>query len=141
MTNKSFYGWYTEDGSESGEYGEKFDFDTKIEENITLYAKWVDYRAPRAEMPEEVEEDDYDADDNSESIEIENKFFDAEYIAKIKSKEIELEIESNIADEDFAQYVDRGVAKLKENLKSNFRDYDYYLSSFSMRRVFIWLSR
>ena len=136
LANKSFYGWYTEDGSESGEYGAKFDFDTKINENITLYAKWVDYRAPRAEMPEEVEEDDYDADDNSESIEIEHKFFDAEYIAKIKSKEVELEIESNIADEDFAQYVDRGVAKLKENLKSSFRDYDYYLES-QMKTILI----
>ena len=129
LATKSFYGWYTQDGSESGEYGDKFDFDTKVEENITLYAKWVDYRTPRAEMPEEVEEDDYDADNNDESIVLEAKFFDEEFIALIKSKEEELEIESNIADEDFNQYVDRGIAKLKENLKSSFRDYDYYLES------------
>ena len=129
FATKSFYGWYTQDGSESGEYGDKFDFDTKVEENITLYAKWVDYRTPRAEMPEEVEEDDYDADNNDESIVLEAKFFDEEFIALIKSKEEELEIESNIADEDFNQYVDRGIAKLKENLKSSFRDYDYYLES------------
>ena len=129
FATKSFYGWYTQDGSESGEYGDKFDFDTKVEENITLYAKWVDYRTPRAEMPEEVEEDDYDADNNDESIVLEAKFFDEEFIALIKSKEEELEIESNIADEDFSQYVDRGIAKLKENLKSSFRDYDYYLES------------
>ena len=130
LANKSFYGWYTQDGSESGEYGEKFDFDTKVESDITLYAKWVDYRAPRAEKPEEAEEDDYDADNDDESIVIEAKFFDEEFINKIKSKEEELdELESNIADADFNQYVDRGIAKLKENLKSNFRDYDYYLES------------
>ncbi len=129
LANKSFYGWYTQDGSESGEYGDKFDFSTKVDSNITLYAKWVDYRAPRAEMPEEVEEDDYDADNNDESIVLEHKFFDAEFIKSIKDKEEELEIESNIPDEDFAKYVDRGIAKLQENLKSNFRDYDYYLES------------
>ena len=130
LANKSFYGWYTQDGSESGEYGEKFDFDTKVEGDITLYAKWVDYRAPRAEMPEEAEEDDYDADNNDPSIVLEAKFFDEAFINDIKNKNEELdELESNIPDEDFAQYVDRGIAKLKENLKANFREYDYYLES------------
>ncbi|MBR7162427.1 MAG: InlB B-repeat-containing protein [Clostridia bacterium] len=129
LENKSFYGWYTQDGSESGEYGAKYDFSTKVEESITLYAKWVDYRAPRAEMPEEAEEDEYDADNNDESIVLEHRFFDAEFIQSIKDKEEELELESNIPDEDFSQYVDRGIAKLKENLKSNFREYDYYLES------------
>ncbi|MBO7326979.1 MAG: InlB B-repeat-containing protein [Clostridia bacterium] len=136
LANKSFYGWYTEDGSESGEYGEKFDFDTKVEENITLYAKWVDYRAPRAEKPEEAEEDDYDADLDDESIELEAKFFEEEFINAIKSKEEELEIELNIADEEFNQYIDRGIAKLQENLKSNFHDYDYYLDS-QMKTILI----
>ena len=130
LSNKSFYGWYTQDGSENGEYGDKFDFDTKVNETITLYAKWVDYRAPRAEMPEEEEEDDYDADNDDESIELEAKFFDEAFINAIKSKEEEMhDLESNIPDDEFAQYVDRGIAKLKENLKSNFRDYDYYLES------------
>lgn len=124
LANKSFYGWY-----EDEECTVKFDFGTKVEESITLYAKWVDYRAPRAEMPEEVEEDDYDADNNHESVAIEHKFFDAEFIKSIKDKEEELEIESNIADEDFNQYIDRGIAKLKEQLASTYRDYDYYLES------------
>lgn len=129
-TNFSFYGWYTQDGSESGDYGTKFDFDTVVNETITLYAKWVEYRTPRATMPEEEEDEhDFDADNNDPSIEIESKFFDAEYISRIKSKDVELTLESDIDDEDFANYVDRGIAKLKENLKSNFRDYDYYLEN------------
>ena len=128
-TDYSFYGWWTMDGSETGDYGTKFDFDTAVNETTTLYAKWVEYRAPRAEMPEEDEEEDYDADNNDPSVEIEAKFFDEAYINRIKSKDVELTLESNIADADFANYVDRGIAKLQENLKSNFRDYDYYLES------------
>jgi uncharacterized repeat protein (TIGR02543 family) len=128
--NFSFYGWYTQDGSESGDYGTKFDFDTAVNETITLYAKWVEYRAPRATKPEEEkDEHDFDADNNDPSIEIEAKFFDAAYVARIKSKDVELTLESNIDDEDFENYVDRGIAKLQENLKSNFRDYDYYLEN------------
>jgi uncharacterized repeat protein (TIGR02543 family) len=128
--NFSFYGWYTQDGSESGDYGTKFDFDTAVNETITLYAKWVEYRAPRATKPEEEkDEHDFDADNNDPSIEIEAKFFDAEYVARIKSKDVELTLESNIDDKDFENYVDRGIAKLQENLKSNFRDYDYYLEN------------
>lgn len=127
--NFSFYGWYTQDGSETGDYGTKFDFDTAVNETTTLYAKWVEYRAPRAEKPEEEDEEDYDPDNNDESIEIEAKFFDESYIERIKSKDVELTLESDIDDADFANYVDRGIAKLKENLESNFRDYDYYLES------------
>ena len=59
------------DGSETGDYGTKFDFDTAVNGTTTLYAKWVEYRAPRAEMPEEDEDEDYDADNNDSSIEIE----------------------------------------------------------------------
>ena len=127
--NYSFYGWYTKDGSESGDYGTKFDFDTTVDSTITLYAKWVEFRAPRAEMPEEEEEEDYDADNNDASVEIEAKFFDEAYINRIKSKDVELTLESDIPEDEFAAYVDRGIAKLKDNLKSNFRDYDYYLES------------
>ncbi len=127
--NFSFYGWYTMDGSESGDYGTKFDFDSAVNESVTLYAKWVDYRTPRAEMPEEEEDDDYDADNDDATVEIEAKFFDESYINRIKSKDVELTLESNIPDDKFENYVDRGVAKLKENLASNFRDYDYYLNS------------
>ena len=127
--NYSFYGWYTNDGSESGDYGTKFDFDTTVDSTITLYAKWVEFRAPRAEMPEEEEEEDYDADNNDASVEIEAKFFDEAYINRIKSKDVELTLESDIPEDEFAAYVDRGIAKLKDNLKSNFRDYDYYLES------------
>ncbi len=134
--NFSFYGWYTLDGSESGEYGAKFDFDAVVNADTTVYAKWVEYRAPRAEMPEEEEEDDYDADNNDPSVEIEAKFFEDSYVARIKSKEIELTLESDIDDEDFENYVDRGIAKLQENLASNFRSYDYYLQA-QMKTVLI----
>ena len=35
-----FLGWYTKDGTESGEWGEQFNFESEIKENTTLYAKW-----------------------------------------------------------------------------------------------------
>lgn len=120
----SFYGWYTDKACT-----EKFDFDTAVTSSFTLYAKWTEYRAPRTEMPEVTEEEDYDADDDSESITDKDKFFTDAYINKIKSKEIELETEVEITDDEFAQYVSDGIAQLKKNLASNFRDYEYYLEN------------
>ncbi len=39
-----FAGWYTQDGSETGEWGDLFDFtanDRTVDVNTTLYAKWI----------------------------------------------------------------------------------------------------
>lgn len=41
----TFAGWYTKDGSADGDWGEEFDFaanDGTIDEDTTLYAKWVE---------------------------------------------------------------------------------------------------
>lgn len=128
-TNFTFYGWFTQDGSSSGEWGEKFDFDTTVSSDITLYAKWVTYLAPRAERPEEEEVDDYDADlDDANAVEP-DKFFSDAYIAKLKNKEIELTSEIEIDDADYESYIDEGIATLRRNIESNFNDYDYYLNS------------
>ncbi len=37
-----FLGWYTKDGSETGEWGTKFDFKSAISENTTVYARWLE---------------------------------------------------------------------------------------------------
>lgn len=39
---KVFAGWFTKDGSTSGDWGEAFAVNTVITENIDLYAKWVE---------------------------------------------------------------------------------------------------
>ena len=68
----TFYGWYAaEDCS-----GEEFDFDTAITEAKTLYAKWVEYLAPRTVKPEADDEDeDYDPDVYIAETDIAPKFF------------------------------------------------------------------
>ena len=43
---KAFAGWFTKDGSETGDYGTEFVKDTVLIANMTVYAKWVD--APKA---------------------------------------------------------------------------------------------
>ncbi len=35
-----FLGWYTKDGTESGDWGDQFNFESEITQNTTLYAKW-----------------------------------------------------------------------------------------------------
>lgn len=39
---KVFAGWFTKDGSESGDYGTEFVKDTALTANTTVYAKWVE---------------------------------------------------------------------------------------------------
>lgn len=39
---KVFAGWFTKDGSESGDYGTEFVKDTVLTQNTTVYAKWVE---------------------------------------------------------------------------------------------------
>ncbi len=137
----AFYGWFTKNGSADGDWGTKFDFDnTAVDKSVTLYAKWVESKTAREVMPEEEEEDDYDPD--SDDVTVSERFFDGDfnanesYVAKLKSKEIELDIDVEIADEDFATYVDRGIAQLKKNITSNYRDYNYYLN-YEMKTLLI----
>lgn len=122
--NYTFYGWYTDKACTV-----KYDFSTKVTAGFTLYAKWVDYRTPRTEMPAAEEVDDYDADDDSESIVEESMFFSTEYIAKLTSKEVDLELDVDIPDDEYAGYINDGIADLKDNLASNYHDYEYYLQN------------
>lgn len=39
-----FGGWYTQDGSTSGDWGEEFNFNAPITGNTTVYAKWYEYQ-------------------------------------------------------------------------------------------------
>lgn len=42
---KAFAGWFTNDGSETGDYGTEFVKDTVLTANTTVYAKWVEPNA------------------------------------------------------------------------------------------------
>lgn len=42
---KAFAGWFTKDGSETGDYGEEFVKDTVLTQNTTVYAKWIEPNA------------------------------------------------------------------------------------------------
>ncbi len=119
----AFYGWYTDDA-----FATKYDFDAPVTENMTLYAKWIETRAARAIWTKE-EVDDYDADDDSESIVEAIKFFSDEYIEQLKSKEIDLDVNVNIEDDQWADYVLDGIAQVKKNISALYRDYDYFLDS------------
>lgn len=141
----TFYGWY--DNADFA--GEEFDFDTRITSKVTLYAKWAKYLAPRTELPEAEEEDDYDADDNSDSIVIADKFFDASYKAQLlddtsedslfTTKFLNSDFASKVDADDKVQalkgYVNEGLAELSDALKESlYRDsvedcYNYYLNS------------
>lgn len=118
-----FYGWYedsscndvdfvagkfetAEDGKTEYVSGE-FDFGTEIDENKTLYARWIETAAARTEMPEPAEEEDkddkdYDPDDDSETVVIAPYFFTEEYKATLAEK---------FADEDFVEKIDKDSDK------------------------------
>lgn len=144
----TFYGWYENkdfsgDKFEDGVYTSgEFDFDTKINNSIVLYAKWVEFTEARTEIPEVEEEDeedkDYDPDNDDPELKISPMFF---------SKEYQDTIEDEFKDEDFvekidsklnktlADYIEDGLAELKENIMSNtFKKsadecYEYYLGN------------
>lgn len=42
---KAFAGWFTKDGSETGDYGKEFVKDTVLTQNTTVYAKWIEPNA------------------------------------------------------------------------------------------------
>ncbi|MDE6302359.1 MAG: InlB B-repeat-containing protein, partial [Clostridia bacterium] len=101
----TFYGWYENDKFE----GDEFDFETAIPSNRTLYAKWVEYRAPRNEIPEVAEEDDYDPTD--ESVEISAKFYT--YASNKDSADYKEKIYEKFLEEE-------SVKTLKKNIFDNF---------------------
>jgi len=132
----TFYGWY-EDKNFSGE---EYDFKTKLNNNVNLYAKWVKYDAPRTEIPEEEEVDDYDPEDDT--VELSPKFFTEDYQAKLYDKladEKELvetiKVSSDKLEETLKKYIEDNMEKLETNLKKNLHKstkeqcYDYYFDS------------
>lgn len=144
----TFYGWYAnEDFS-----GAEFDFEkTAIDANVTLYAKWEKYVAPRTELPKAEEEDDYDPD-KDEGITIADTFFSDAYKAKLldsndteslfTTKFLEADFVDNIIVDEGKQLVDvlkdyirEGLAEMSTNLKNNLYKntveecYDYYLKA------------
>ena len=155
-----FYGWYkdancndvdfvagkfeTDENGKTKYVSGEFDFGTKIDENVTLYARWVETTEARTEMPEVEEEEDedkdYDPDDDSETIERSPYFYTDEYKATIAEK---------LADEDFVEkigsdpkinktlddYITDGIAELFKDIKASiYRNtdeqcYDYYFAN------------
>ncbi|MDE7373272.1 MAG: InlB B-repeat-containing protein [Clostridia bacterium] len=135
-----FYGWYEDascndvdfvagkfetnaDGKTEYISGE-FDFSIKIDENKTLYARWIETTEARTEMPKPAEEeykddDDYDPDDDSETTVIAPYFFTDEYKATIAEK---------FAEEDFVEKIDKNSNKTLDSYISDciadlFKDY------------------
>ncbi len=142
----TFYGWYeTADFS-----GEEFDFDTQLNASTVLYAKWEKYLAPRTELPEAAEEDDYDPDDDT--VTISAKFFSEEYKADLYDESdeesifnksfLEADFVENIIVEEnstlvatLKEYIAEGLAEFeKELIDGLYKDtveecYEYYLNS------------
>ncbi len=141
----TFYGWF----ENSDLTGEEYDFNKAVEGRKTLYAKWVEYTAPRTERPEveEDEDEDYDPDDNT--VEIRKPFYEMFEMDKNGTITVSEELYDDMKDEDFVEniqlaenedldtvlreYVVDGVAELISNTKKavyreDFVDgYDYYL--------------
>lgn len=138
----TFYGWYTDK-----DYTQKFDFTTVLDGSntvkpgyITLYARWEKYTAPRPVKAEETADADadYDPDNNEASALTEPRFFDgdklsAEYKKLIVDREVKLEYLANYTDADYAaaleKHLDKAVEQVVKNLKSGFRDYDFYIEN------------
>lgn len=144
-TGYKFYGWYDNENLE----GDEFDFDTPITINQKLYARWEKYVAPRTELPEEEEVDDYDPEADLDANDIAVKFFAESYKADLfdDSKEDSL-FTTEFLNADFASkidsdnlvatlkdYINEGLSELESTLTSNlyldtFEDcYNYYLNN------------
>lgn len=132
----TFYGWYKDT-----ECTEPYDFESEVNANITLYAKWVEYTAPRTERPEVKEDEDKDYDPDLDGVEISKDFF--KYTID--------ELYDELKDEDFVEkiqvtngktqetvlkeYIGDALAELKSNMKKTIfnktddEGYAYYLKN------------
>ena len=132
-----FGGWYTEAACTTA-----WDFDNEVTTDLTLYAKWVEYLAPRTVKPTEKEDDeDFDHDAYYDALK-NKKFFTTEYQAGLfdllkddESVENMQVPETSTFDETLRTYINEGLATLKKNLvnnvhKEDFNEcYEYYLNS------------
>lgn len=147
-TGYTFYGWYlTKDFS-----GEEFDFDTAVNNDIVLYAKWVKHTDARTQRPEAEKEDDYDPDNNDiKDEDMAKKFFSEDYQNEMlkedgdifTNKFLKADFAKNIVfDENettlvavLKEYIGEGLANMKKQLMSNLHKksvedcYEYYLNS------------
>ena len=158
-TGYTFYGWHLDKNcNEDGYVGDEFDFDTAVNGNITLYAKWVKHTDARTERPTVEEEEDYDPEDDT--VVIAAKFFtedyqkglfdadDAESVFNKKfveadfAKNVVYDKETTTLEEALKEYVTEGLADMKKQLMANlYKDnveecYEYYLNS-QMQSVLI----
>ena len=145
-TGYTFYGWYlTDDFS-----GEEFYFDTAVNNNIVLYAKWVEHIDARTQRPEAEKEDNYDPDSN-DIDKIADKFFSEDYQKEMLKEDGDI-FTNKFLKADFAknivfdknettlvavlkEYIGEGLANMKKQLMSNLHKksvedcYEYYLNS------------
>ena len=135
----TFYGWYlAADFS-----GEEFDFDTKLADDTTLYAKWVEYVAPRTVKPEKEDDDeDFDHDEYFDEANLSPLFFSDAYQQGLYDKLKDSDAIENMQvpatstfEETLRTYINEGISTLKKNLvsyvhKADFNAcYNYYLES------------
>lgn len=129
----TFYGWYEKDTN--GELLDtEFDFnnDNGLDKGVILYAKWVEYTAPRTPIPSETESDDYDADIDDTSVEILDTFFSKDYTDGLYDKIKDEDFVKNIVvpkdsqgnptkteEEALKDYISDSLVDLKTNLKKN----------------------
>lgn len=131
----TFYGWYQakfvegtqtvqkdEDGNvaldlEKGEWN--FDKD-KVNDNLTLYARWEKYTTPRTEIPDATEEDDdYDPDAEYKGDTV-IFFFDKDVeTLRNELKEDDEEFAKDIDNSKLDEYITSSLSELKTNLKKN----------------------
>ena len=135
-TGYTFYGWHLDKNcNEDGYVGDEFDFDTAVNGNITLYAKWVKHTDARTERPTVEEEEDYDPEDDT--VKIAAKFFtedyqkglfdadDAESVFNKKfveadfAKNVVYDKETTTLQEALKEYVTEGLAAMTKQLKAN----------------------
>lgn len=133
----TFYGWYADKTCE----GAEFDFSTAINENTTLYAKWVEHTDPRTERPEAEEDEDADYDPDKDGVEISKDFFQLsidELYDELKDEDFveDMQVaEGENAESVLKEYINDGKAELIKNMaKTIFNEtadegYAYYLNT------------
>jgi len=109
----TFVGWFVGD--------RKWDFKTDVvNERLTLTAKWVKFTQPRAVRAVEEAEEEFDP--MAEVTKLTPYFFSDEYLNRDNGY-------LTFKDEEYWNYLQKGIAQLKKNLSSNYRDYEYYLET------------
>lgn len=148
----TFYGWYADkEYAESDAFdleATEYDFDSAVNDSLTLYAKWAKYDAPRTALPEEEEEEEeFDPDEPLKDEDRVTPFIewdDAKLYDEIKEEDFVEKITLDEGEElepVLKKYIGDALSTLKKNLRTNLykngndeqKDYEecweYYLNN------------